>query len=32
MALRFLDKPQELVIICVTIGGIDAAMFRVRLK
>lgn len=32
MALRFLDKPQELVIICVTIGGIDVTMFRVRQK
>ena len=27
-----LDKPLYLVIICVTIGGIDVSMFRVRLK
>jgi len=32
MALHFLDKPAELVIIFVTIGGIDVSMFRGRLK
>lgn len=31
LALCFLDKLQELVIICLTIGGIDVTMFRMRL-